>query len=333
VSESATGAPDGGAPAGDRRPTREWGLRSRVGVLALGLAVVFIVPAFGLGAYGIYLWSLTLVYLLPAAGLNLMLGYSGQISLAQGAFVGVGAYTVAVLGPGWPLWATLPLGAAIGFVLGVVLGIPALRLRHHYLAMVTLAANEVFVLLVKNAGFTGGALGILEIDRPSAVSSDRSYHILIAVISGVVMLGFFWLLTSPWGRAFKGIRENEQRAATIGVSVRTYKLLAFAIGSAMAAIGGALLAPLLGFIDPTSFSLTISLEFLMIVVLGGQGRYGAALLGTILIILIPEAFRATGALLPFLFALVTLLVVMFFPGGLAGALDRAWNRVRAERWR
>lgn len=314
------------APAARRR--FEWTLPSRTAVLAVGIAVVFIVPALGLGAYGIYLWSLTLVYLLPAAGLNLMLGYSGQISLAQGAFVGVGAYTVAVLSPGWPLWASLPLGTAIGFVLGVLLGVPALRLRHHYLAMITLAANQVFVLLVTNAHFTGGALGILTVPRPKPASSDLGYHLLVSIIAGVAMLALFWILTSPWGRAFKGIRENEQRAATIGVGVRTYKLIAFAIGSAMAALGGALLAPLLGFINPDSFSLTISLEFLMIVVLGGSGRYGAALLGTIMLVLVPEAFRATGALLPFLFALVTLLVVMFFPSGLAGGLDLGWHQLR-----
>src|SRR5699024_10585211 len=104
-------------------------------------------------------------------------------------------------------------------------------------------------------------------------------------------------------------------AASIGVSVRTYKLLAFAIGSAMAACGGALLAPLLGFIDPSAFSLETSLEFLMIVVLGGQGRYGAALLGTILLVVLPEAFRATQTLLPFCFALVALLIIMFAPSG------------------
>lgn len=308
-----------------------WSLGARVAVLAVGIAVVFAIPVLGLGSYGIYLWSLTLVYLLPAAGLNLMLGYSGQISLAQGAFVGVGAYTVAVLSPGWPLWASLPLGTAIGFVLGLLLGLPALRLRHHYLAMVTLAANQVFVLLVTNAHFTGGALGILDVPRPAGTKSDFTYHMVVSGFAGVAMLGLFWVLTSPWGRAFKGIRENEQRAASVGVNVRAYKLLAFAIGSAMAALGGALLAPLIGFVDPTSFSLTISLQFLIIVVLGGQGRYGAAFLGTIVIVLVPEAFRATGTLLPFLFALVTLLVVMFFPTGLVGALDLGRGRLMRRR--
>ncbi|MGH3098426.1 MAG: branched-chain amino acid ABC transporter permease [Streptosporangiales bacterium] len=308
-------------------PRRRLGRGPRFALLALGICVVFIVPALGVGSYGIYLWSLALVYLLPAAGLNLMLGYAGQISLAQGAFLGVGAYTVAVTAPDWPFWLSLPLGTAIGFVLGILLGLPALRVRHHYLAMVTLAANQVFVLFVTNQKFTGGALGILSIERPKALSSDLGYHVLITLIGAGAMLLLFWVITSPWGRAFKGIRENEQRAAAVGVSLRAYKLLAFAIGSALAALGGALLAPLLGFVDPASFSLTVSLQFLLIVVLGGRGRFEAAFLGTIVIVVLPEVFRATQGLLPFLFALATLLIVMFLPGGLTGGFDAVWRKL------
>jgi branched-chain amino acid transport system permease protein len=306
-----------------------------------GFAVATVVaaaPAFlGIGSYWLYLASLTLVYFLGAAGLNLILGYAGQISLAQGAFMGVGGYTVAILAGehGWPMPLALVAGAVLGFALGLLVGGPALRVSTHYLAMVTLGVEVIFLLVAANQTvLTGGALGISGVPRPSVgpiqFTSDPAYHVFVAVVVMLVLFGLYVILSSTWGRAFKSIRENEMRAWMLGVNVRAYKLLAFAIGCATAAVAGALLASLVGFVDPDTYPLNLSFMLLLMVVVGGRGRFEGPLLGAILVTIAPEVLRGTQNLYLVIFAVVTLLVLMFMPKGLISLWDRAYLKVRGR---
>lgn len=300
-----------------------------------GFAVVAVLaasPAFlGFGPYSLYLATLTLIYLLGAAGLNLILGYAGQISLAQGAFMGMGGYTVAILGVklGWPLLASLPVGAFLGFALGILLGAPALRVRTHYLAMITLGVEVIYLLVAANEQWlTGGALGMEASLRPSIgpvdMTSDPAYHVFVVVVVALVLGALYFVLTSTWGRAFKSIRENEMRAQMLGVNVRAYKLLAFAIGCAMAAVAGGLLSPLIGFVDPDTFPLNLSFELLLMVIVGGRGRFEGPVFGALLVTLLPEVLRGAQSTYLIIFALLTLAVLMFMPRGLVSLWDRAY---------
>ena len=300
------------------------------------LLAVLIVPAFVLrSAYMLYLASLTCVYFCTASGLNLILGYAGQISLAQAAFMGIGAYSVALLGPAISFWLALVVGAAISFVLGLILGFPSLKVKHHYLAMVTLGFNIiVYLILVNEQEITGGPYGVFDIGRPKLgpfdFSSDAAYHILIAVGTFIVLLLTYWILNSQWGRAFKGIRENELRAEMLGVSLRNYKLAAFAIGSAFAGIAGGFLAPLLGFIDPTVFVIGASFQFLLMVIVGGSGRFEGPLIGAMIITIFPEVMRVAERFYFVIFSLAAILILIFMPKGAIALWDWLFKAVTGK---
>lgn len=299
---------------------------ARRAVLAGALVVSALVPLV-FEQYKLYVASLTLVYLVLAIGLNLTLGYAGQISLGHAAFMAFGAYAVAILGQrGLPFELGLGLGVAIAFGWGLVVGFPALKVKHHYLAMVTLGFNIIVFLVLRNwERLTGGSFGISGIARPAwgpiSFASDRAYYVYILGWAAVVVASAYWILSSRWGRAFRAIRENELRAAVVGVSLRTYKVMAFAIGAAYAGIGGALFAPLLGYIDPGAFTLDRSIQFLMMVVMGGLGRFEGPFIGAAVVTILPEALRASEGLYLIIYALAVILMMLFMPKGLVGIWD------------
>ncbi|MCZ8261069.1 MAG: branched-chain amino acid ABC transporter permease, partial [Beijerinckiaceae bacterium] len=240
--------------------------------LVLGAAILWFVPI-GMGRYGTYVLSLWMVMSIAVMGLNLTLGYAGLKSLAQAAFMGIGAYTTALLttklGLNW--YAAFLLSGMACFALGLVLGFPALRVKAHYLAFVTLAFSTLVWLVLRNEQWlTGGVFGLSNIPRPTffGLKTDGAlaFHRFTLVITLILALALWWMIRSPWGRAFLALRENPIRAASLGVNIRTYTLLAFAIGSAYAGFAGALYAPLVEFIDPSPFALSASFFLLLMVV-------------------------------------------------------------------
>lgn len=299
----------------------------RIGALLVGLLLLYALPLW-LRPYGVYLLSLWAVYAIAAVGLNLTLGYAGQVSLAQAAFVGIGAYAAALLLPrDVPFVATLVLGAGLGFATGWLLGYPALRVRHHYLAFVTLGANTLFFLLVRNEEWlTGGVYGIVGIPRPAIFGLDLSgplgWYYACATALVLVTLLVHGILRSPWGRAFVALRENPVRAESLGVDTRLYTLLAFAIGSGLGAVAGAFYAPLVQYVDPSPFSLGLSLNLLLMVVVGGAGRLFGPHLGAAVAVLLPEWLRFSEGLYLMLYATVVVLVLVFAPGGLMAIGER-----------
>ena len=302
---------------------------SRRRLLSVGALVLLALLPLAFEQYKLYVASLTLVYLILAIGLNLTLGYAGQISLAHGAFMGFGAYAVAILCPrGWPFEASVAVGAAIAFGWGLVVGFPALKVKHHFLAMVTLGFNIIVFLVLRNwESLTGGSFGISGIARPRwgplSLQSDRAYYVYMLGWAALVVGSAYWILTSRWGRAFRAIRENEMRAEVVGVSLRNYKLMAFAIGAGYAGVGGALFAPLLGYIDPGAFTVDRSIQFLMMVVMGGLGRFEGPFIGAAVVTVLPEVLRASEGLYLVIFALAVILMMLFMPKGLVGLWDWA----------
>lgn len=306
-------------------------IRSRnillVAGLAVGLAVLIVAPLL-LNRYGIYILSMWAVMSIAAIGLNLTLGYAGQVSLAQGAFVGIGAYVSAILTTqGWPLIVALVLAVAICFVVGWLLGYPALRVQHHYLAFVTLAFSTLAYLFFRNEEWlTGGISGITDVPRPSlfGISTDRPvpfFYLCLAVLVIVSALAW-WLIRSPWGRAFLALRENPVRALSLGIDTRRYILMAFAIGSALGGVAGVLYAPLVEYVDPTPFTLALSLNLLMMVIVGGSGFFLGPFLGAIIAVLLPEWLRFTEGLYLILYALFVMVLLIYSPSGILGILDR-----------
>jgi branched-chain amino acid transport system permease protein len=295
---------------------------------ALIVAFLLIVMPFGLGKYGLFILSQWAVMSIAAIGLNLTLGYAGQVSLAQGAFVGLGAYTGAILTThGWPMIVAVVVAIALCFVVGWCLGYPALRVQHHYLAFVTLAFSTLAYLLFRNEEWlTKGIYGIDDVPRPSlfGFSTDSAIRFYFVCLVSLVLVSFcvWWLIRSPWGRAFVALRENPVRALSLGVDTRRYILMAFAIGSALGGVAGVLYAPLVEFIDPTPFTLSLSLNLLLMVIVGGQGFFGGPFLGAAISVLLPEWLRFTQGYYLLIYAAFVLGLLVYSPTGLLGILDR-----------
>lgn len=302
-------------------------LGAKRAAIALSCIAIALVPL-AMKPYGIYIMSLWTVMAIAAIGLNLTLGYAGQVSLAQAAFVGVGTYTTAILTThGGSFWLALCLAAALCFVLGWLLGYPALRVQHHYLAFVTLGFSTLAFLVFRNEEWlTGGTYGISNIPRPNfmgwSTQSPYSFFLVCLGTLGLVTAAAWWIVRSPWGRAFTALRENPVRASSLGVDTRRYTLMAFAIGSALGGVAGGLYAPLVQFIDPSMFILNLSLNLLLMVIVGGSGYFLGPFVGALVSVLLPEWLRFSEGLYLIIYALLVMVLMIFCPSGLLGLLDR-----------
>lgn len=317
-----------------RRPARR--IDAALIALVLGAVILWFAPV-GMGRYGTYVLSLWLVMSIGVMGLNLTLGYAGQTSLAQAAFMGLGAYATAILttkyGVSW--YAAFGLSGLLTFAVGILLGFPALRVRTHYLAFVTLAFSTLIWLVLRNEQWlTGGVFGISNINRPDFLGiklfGALEFHRFVVVVTLILSLALWWLIRSPWGRAFTALRENPVRAASLGIDTRAYTLLAFAIGSAYGGFAGSLYAPLVEFIDPSPFSLSQSLFLLLMVVAGGAGYLFGPFIGALLGVVLPEWLRFAGSLYLIIFATIVLALLIVCPQGVSGLFERGWNAFRRK---
>lgn len=310
-------------------------MKKTLPLLLLALALLIGVPPF-LKNYGIYLFSYWLIFVLAAMGLNLTLGYAGQKSLGHAAFLGIGAYTVAILlQHGVSFWIGLPLAMVGCFVVGLILGFPALRVQAIYLAFATLGFNTAVWLVMRNEEWlTGGTFGINGITRPElfglSLSSNLSYYYLILAVV-LVMAGLLWgLLRSPWGRAFTALRDNPIRAESLGIDIQRYTLLSFAIGAVYAGAAGALLAPLIEFIEPAPFAVHASIMMYLMVVVGGAGYFFGPVVGAAVGVLLPEWLRFAQAWYLFIFGAAVVLLMLWLPDGLLSIPDRIRSRRQAR---
>jgi branched-chain amino acid transport system permease protein len=274
--------------------------------------------------------TLTMSYAVAAMGLGLLVGYGGQISLGQGAFFAIGAYAAAAMlaKTGLPYLLAVPLAAAVTFLLGLAFGIPALRLRGLYLALVTLALAVAAGPVIKRAEpLTGGVSG-LSVRQPPvpgwlAVDPDQWLYLLSLVVTGLMLLLAANLTRGGLGRALVAIRDGERAARTSGVHVGRIKALLFAVAGAYAGVGGALFAYGQGFVAPESFTLLLSFTFLGAVVVGGLGTVIGSVLGALFVVFVPQyAGDVNQALTGVIYGCTLIAVVYLLPGGAAGLLRR-----------
>ena len=296
------------------------------------LLALLVLPHF-LKNYGVYLLTYWMVFILATMGLNLTVGYAGQKSLGHAAFFGIGAYTVAIMmKAGFSFWLGLPAAAVICFVTGILVGFPALRVQTIYLAFATLGFNTAAWLVMRNEEqYTGGTFGINNIARPElfGLSLDGSiayyyFTLGVTIIFGLLLFG---LLRSPWGKAFKALRDNPIRAESLGVDVRSYTLLSFAIGAVYAGVAGVLFASLVQFIDPAPFSVGQSIMMYLMVVIGGPGYFFGPVLGAAVGVVLPEWLRFAQDWYLFVFGSAVVLLMIWLPDGLLSIPDR----LRARR--
>ena len=288
--------------------------------MALALSVI-VMPHFGEDTW-LRMFFLVALYATLGMGLNVVVGMAGLLDLGFVAFFATGAYTVGILGsPVSPhettlnYWFLFPLALGLGALFGLLLGLPVLPLRGDYLAIVTLGFGEIIRILVLNmSDQTRGSSGLFQIRKPDVplpanlrdllhlpvmIDDIRAFYVLALVAALVVWFATSRLRDSRVGRAWEAIREDEDVAAGMGINTTRYKLMAFATGAAIGAVGGAIFAPYIDFVAPQSFSLQVSINVLAVVIIGGMGSTTGVIAGSVILIGVPELlqFQETADLL------------------------------------
>jgi len=308
-------------------------------VLCVALLIIFGIPLV-FGHYLIYLFNFVFIAVIAVMGLNILTGYAGLISIGHGALLAVGAYSSAILaGYGLPIWLVIPLaGVATGFI-GILVGLPSLRIEGLYLAIATLAFHMITIYAISHGGsFTGGFDG-LHLARPTFLNTPLKFYYLAAFL-----VVFFIFLTvnlgrSRVGRALVAIRDRDVVASTLGINTVYYKLIAFGISAFYAGVAGSLYGYLVNVVSPDHFGVDVSIQYLAMLISGGIGTIEGAILGSVFLTLLPEVMRsavnAFSAIAPTLggsfqllrggmYGLIIILFLIFEPRGLSGF----WQRIR-----
>ena len=280
-----------------------------------------------------------------AVALMLLTGYAGQISLGHAGLLAAGAFTTGILFKEFaaPFWITLPASAAVGAALGVIFGLPSLRLRGLYLAVSTLALHFIVIHLGSEYETKRGFSTGVTIDPPQlggwALTDARAWYFVLLAAAAATVLFSLNLLRSRTGRAWRAIHGRETVAGALGISVRRTKLSAFVVSSTLTAVAGCLFAYYRGFVSAEAFSLFLTIQYVAMVVIGGMGSILGALLGAVFVVLFPYGIEAAMKMTPFAdrlsslifavnyaaFGLVMILFLVFEPNGLVGI----WRRVQA----
>lgn len=302
-----------------------WGRRAIFTVLA---GVLLLIPQLVPGNYWMRVINVAALYVLMSLGYNIMIGYTGLFNLGFAAFFAVGAYTYALMasplhGIHLPFLVLLPVGIAITALISYLLGIPSLPLHGDYLGLVTLSFAEALRILVNNLPVTNAAYGIINIDPISlpligSILSVRNYYYLILPFCAITYMLIKRLENSRVGRAWLAIRGDEDVARAMGVNTRRYKLLACAIGAAPVGLAGVIFAGMQSFVSPVSFSARETWLILAMVIVGGLGNAEGAIVGALLVSLVPEPLRGTPleSARILIYGLLLVLFALFRPQGL-----------------
>ena len=305
---------------------RGWGL---AGFLAGAALIPWLAP----NAYIIQVLAFAGLNVMMAVGLNLLMGYAGQVSLGHAGFYGLGAYVSGVLGAklGLSPWLGMPLAACATGVLAYIVGIPTLALKSYYLAMATLGIGIVLHLaFVQLYWWTGGSSGLAGIPPwdlgPLHFTSDLAHYYLIWVFAGAALWLAWNLVNSAVGRALRAIGDSEVAASAMGVDAASAKRSVFVLSAVYASVAGSLYGHYITVISPEIFSFLASVVLILMVAIGGIGRYWGPVLGALLLTVLPEYLRKYGDYEVPLYGLALIVVMLFLPRGLAGLLERAATR-------
>lgn len=322
---------------------------------AFALLAALVAPFLLANSYQINVLVLVLLFVLLALSLDLLLGYTGYLSLAHHGLWAVGAYATGLLTvkAGLGVWPAILLATLFTGVFGAALAVPAFRVRGHYFALATLAIGELIRIVINNwVSLTEGPFGLTGIPAPAlpvvgTIDSRLEFYYLTLAVVVLVVLGFLRLLRSPFGRCLRTIREDEDLAEAQGLHLMHYKVTAFAISASIAGVSGALFAHYQRVIGPDNFEIQFMAEMLVMVIVGGSGVIAGLIVGPLIFIPLPEFLRALNQLgggsgvvealsqsRLIVFGLLLIVIVVRAPDGLAGrvkkALERRANAVRSD---
>ncbi|MBY8977952.1 branched-chain amino acid ABC transporter permease [Rhodobacteraceae bacterium NNCM2] len=309
---------------------------------ALALIGFILLPQLITVKYYLHLSILALVWVIAAQGQNLIQGYTGYVSIVQAGFMGIGAYSTALMGLhyGLPVWLTIILAPFVTAIFALATGYPSLRVKGHYFAIVTLAFNMViFIVLMNFTELTQGEAGITGIAKPGSKDGwfnfrDRETYYYFVLIIAVLMTALAALIVrSRIGQTLVAIRQNEDLVGAIGISAWKYKLFAFVLSAMFAGLAGAIYAHYQSFINPEIFGVAQSLDAILAVIIGGSGTIAGPVIGAFFVVFLPEYLRFADSFRLILYGLVLVLATIFMPRGIVGLTGDvvSWVKRRVSR--
>lgn len=299
-------------------------------LIVVALAVVILLPKIGFSSFIIRVFTMIALYSLLGQSLNLITGYTGQVSIGHAGFCAVGGYTSALLNVTFGMNFALSAVCAmiVAGIFGFLLGAPTLRLSGTYLTIATLGFGEIIRMLALNwDGLTGGPLGVANITRPVIFGIELTtfngglFYLSIFLLI-VVSLAIYAIIRSKMGRALMAIRDDQLAATLMGIEVTKYKVASFVISAMIAGLGGSFYVHMVRFIDPNTFNFDISILIISIVILGGMGTMKGIFVGAALLISFPEALRFASEYRFIIYGLILVLMIRFKPEGLLGGQSK-----------
>ena len=295
----------------------------KITLIAVVTAAILILPFLLPNAYIIQIVNMIGIYAIVGTGVNILTGYTGQLSLGQAAFYGIGAYTTALLNTklGCPFFVVLPASVLVTAVFGVFLAIPALKVRGSYLALLTIGFGEIVrMVLVNWIDLTGGPAGVVGIKAPDLFGFKFDtlfkYYYLIAFFVFIGIMYQKWLMRSRTGRAFMAIRDDDKVAELTGINITTFKIRAFVLSAVYSAVAGVLYAMMIHYVSPDSFTSNDFNMFLWTAIMGGMGTTIGPVIGAIIMNILPEALRFLGDWRMVVYGVILLTVIIRYPGGI-----------------
>ena len=292
----------------------------------IGIAAAIVLPLVVPNEYYLQILTQAYIWAISACGLNIILGFTGQLSLAHAGFLGIGAYTVALLGTelGVSFWLGLPAAIVLSAAAGFLVGSICLRSQGHYFAIFTLAVGLIIHLVIQKwESLTHGHVGVIGIPGPDPIGpirfdSGMARNYLILAFLVLTMVATARLKRSPVGRTLTAIRESEALAASVGINVMASKRMAFTMSAALAGLAGGLYAGFIGFLGPESSSVEVTFNTLLYVMVGGIGSLSGPLTGTFIVYGLSQVLQVLQDYQMVIFGLALVLLIQFMPSGLAG---------------
>ncbi|MEU8792677.1 branched-chain amino acid ABC transporter ATP-binding protein/permease [Streptomyces sp. NPDC048643] len=311
-------------------------LKSKLTLIPLACVLAYALP-YGLNSYSIHVVDIAIIFALLAVGMGLVMGVAGQINLAQVAFFGVGAYTTAILTThsGYGFWTAAIVGMGTTMLVGLLVGLPALRMQSHYLGIVTLGLALGFVNWITNAEITGGADGISGIPVPPLFGIDLAdeymyYYLEIVVFALALAFGTF-VVRTRLGRRLRAMRDDSLAAGAMGAEIPLLRMTAFLLASAYGGVAGILYAGLIRYVAPETFSLSNMFLLLAMVIIGGRRSLIGCVVGAVGLVLIREALVDFAVYAQLGYGIVVVLMVVFAPTGIAGIPERIREAINRHR--
>ncbi len=317
-------------------------IHTKLFFLALLIAALFL-PLYVPDAYMFQIVITSVLFAIATLGMNLILGYTGQASLAHGAFFGIGAYVVAIMTKaGVSFWIALPVSGVVAAVIGFVIGLLAFRTKGHFFAIVTLCFGVILFQVAENwIELTGGQNGIFGLDRPTPIPlpflgtlefySQPAQYYMVLVVLLLTLFALHRIIYSIFGLSFMAIRNNEELADAVGVNTFVTKMISFAMANFIAGIAGGIYATIMGAVSPSAISIMITFNFLIFLILGGMATLPGAVVGAFVIPIIMEVLQFMEDYRMLFFGALLVVVIIWFPMGFVGGLKAINQKIIAWR--